>query len=380
MTGEVGLHATPVVARNVVIVGAAHLSGGVPERARRNVKGLRARLRRADRQAAVDLPHHPAARRVRQRHVGEGLVVVHRQRRRVGADQVDEELGIAYLPVELPTGDYYGGHRPGNGLFGESLVAVDLKTGKRKWHYQLVHHGIWDMDIPCAPILLTSPSTAGRSRRVAQPTKQALLYVFDRVTGQADLADRRAAGREGRRAGRVVLADAAVPDASRRRTTARASSIDDLIDFTPELRAEAMKLVSRTTSSGRSSRRRWSARSEGPLGDADLAGDTAAARTGPAARRSRDAHRVRLFASRRRLARAGPAGSGEVRHGVHPGQRAHRRAARREGGLGARQSAGAAAPAAPARGVRRRRRRRRADRAGAAAREAAVRTHHARST
>ena len=53
-----------------------------------------------------------------------------------------------YLPVEMPTGDYYGGHRPGNNLFGESLVAVDLQTGKRKWHYQLVHHGIWDMDIP----------------------------------------------------------------------------------------------------------------------------------------------------------------------------------------------------------------------------------------
>ena len=56
---------------------------------------------------------------------------------------VDEELGIAYLPVELPTGDYYGGHRPGNGLFGESLVAVDLHTGKRKWHFQFVHHGLW---------------------------------------------------------------------------------------------------------------------------------------------------------------------------------------------------------------------------------------------
>jgi len=71
-----------------------------------------------------------------------------------GQISIDEELGMAYLPVELPTGDYFGGHRPGNGLFGESIVAVDLKTGQRKWHYQLVHHGIWDMDIPCAPILV----------------------------------------------------------------------------------------------------------------------------------------------------------------------------------------------------------------------------------
>ena len=120
--------------------------------------------------------------------------------------------GLVYLPVELPTGDYYGGHRPGNGLFGESLVAVDLQTGKRKWHYQLVHHGLWDMDIPCAPILADITVNGRPVKAVAQPTKQAFLYVFDRVNGQADLADRRTAGAEGRRAGRMVFAHAAVSD------------------------------------------------------------------------------------------------------------------------------------------------------------------------
>ncbi len=106
-----------------------------------------------------------------------------------------------------------------------------------------MHHGIWDMDIPCAPIL-TDITINGRAvKAVAQPTKQAYLYVFDRVTGKADLADRRTPGREGRRAGRVVFADAAVSHASRRRTIATASSIDDLIDFTPELRAEAIDIV-----------------------------------------------------------------------------------------------------------------------------------------
>ena len=64
-----------------------------------------------------------------------------------GQISVDEDLNMVYLPVELPTGDY-GGYRPGNGLFGESLVAVDLHTGQRKWHYQLVHHGIWDVRAP----------------------------------------------------------------------------------------------------------------------------------------------------------------------------------------------------------------------------------------
>ena len=101
-----------------------------------------------------------------------------------GQISVDEELGMAYLPVELPTGDYYGGHRPGNNLFGESIVAVDLKTGQRKWHYQLVHHGIWDFDIPCAPILADIVVNGRTVKAVAQPTKQAFLYVFDRVTGK----------------------------------------------------------------------------------------------------------------------------------------------------------------------------------------------------
>jgi quinoprotein glucose dehydrogenase len=101
-----------------------------------------------------------------------------------GQISVDEDLGLVYLPVELPTGDYYGGHRPGNGLFGESLVAVDLQTGKRKWHYQLVHHGLWDMDIPCAPILCDINVNGRTIKAVAQPTKQTFLYVFDRTTGQ----------------------------------------------------------------------------------------------------------------------------------------------------------------------------------------------------
>ena len=94
---------------------------------------------------------------------------------------VDEDLGMAYLPVELPTGDYYGGHRPGNGLFGESVVAVDLQTGQRKWHYQLVHHGLWDMDIPCAPILADISVDGRPVKAIAQITKQGWVYVFDRT-------------------------------------------------------------------------------------------------------------------------------------------------------------------------------------------------------
>src|SRR5712691_7012820 len=90
----------------------------------------------------------------------------------------------SYIPVEMPTGDYYGGHRHGDGLFGESIVAVNLKTGERRWHYQLVHHGIWDMDIPSAPILVDITQNGRVVKAVAQPTKQAFLYVLNRVTGE----------------------------------------------------------------------------------------------------------------------------------------------------------------------------------------------------
>src|SRR6516165_12784667 len=183
ITGEVGLHATPVVAKDVVIVGAAHKSGGVPK-SKTNVKGY---VRGFDVKTGkrlwifhtIPTPNEYGAEtweKASASYTGNTGVW--------GQISVDEELGMVYIPVELPTGDYYGGHRPGNGLFGESLVAVDLHTGQRKWHYQLVHHGIWDMDIPCAPILADITVNGRPIKAVAQPTKQAFLYVFDRTNGK----------------------------------------------------------------------------------------------------------------------------------------------------------------------------------------------------
>ena len=97
---------------------------------------------------------------------------------------VDEEAGLVYLPVEDPASDFYGGHRPGDNLFGDSLVCVDLKTGQRKWHYQIVHHPIWDYDLSSAP-LLADVTIDGQPRKiVALPTKETFLYVFDRITGK----------------------------------------------------------------------------------------------------------------------------------------------------------------------------------------------------
>ena len=243
ITGEVGLHATPIVAKDVVIVGAAHRSGGVPK-SKGNVKGyVRAfDVRTGKRLWIFHTIPKPGEFGIDTwdndswSYTGNAGVW--------GQISVDEDLGMAYLPVELPTGDYYGGHRPGNGLFGETLVAVDLMTGQRKWHYQLVHHGIWDMDIPCAPILADITVNGRVLKAVAQPTKQANLYVFDRVTGQPVWPIEERPVPKGDVPGEWYSPTQPFP--TRPAGYDRQSvSIDDLIDFTPELRAEAEKIVAR---------------------------------------------------------------------------------------------------------------------------------------
>ena len=243
VTGEVGLHATPIVTGDVVIVGAAHRSGGVP-RGKRNVKGY---VRGFDVRTGKRLWIFHTIPLVGEfgHDTWENESWVYTGNAGVWAQMsVDEELGLAYLPVELPTGDYYGGHRPGSGLFGESLVAVDLKTGKRRWHYQLVHHGIWDMDIPCAPILADITVNGRTIKAVAQPTKQSFLYVFDRVTGEPIWPIEERPVPKGDVPGEWYSPTQPVP-ARPAAYDRQGVSIDDLIDFTPELHAEAVKIASR---------------------------------------------------------------------------------------------------------------------------------------
>jgi len=242
VTGEVGLHATPVVAGNTVIVGAAHRSGGVP-RSKTNVKGyVRGFDARTGKRLWIfhTIPKpgefgYNTWEKDSADYTGNAGVW--------GQISVDEELGIAYLPVELPTGDYYGGHRPGNGLFGESIVAVDLKTGQRKWHYQLVHHGIWDMDIPCAPILVDITVNGRVVKAVAQPTKQAFLYVLDRVTGQPIWPIEEKPVEKGAVPGEWYSPTQPFPTKPPAYDL-QGFQLKDLIDFTPTLRAEAEKVAS----------------------------------------------------------------------------------------------------------------------------------------
>jgi len=243
VTGEVGLHAAPTVAKNVVIVGAAHRTGANPK-SRKNVKGY---ARGFDVKTGkrlwifhtIPLPGEYGNETWEQNsweYTGNTGVW--------GQISVDEELGLVYLPVESPTGDYYGGHRPGNGLFGETLVALDLQTGARKWHYQLVHHGIWDMDIPAPPILADITINGQTVKAVAQPTKQATLYVFDRTNGRPIWPIEERPVAKGDVPGEWYSPTQPFPTKPPEYDHTGVS-IDDLIDFTPALREEAIKLVSK---------------------------------------------------------------------------------------------------------------------------------------
>src|SRR5215470_14800820 len=244
VNGEIGLHATPIVAKNVVIIGAAHLPGSSPK-SRQNEKGY---VRGFDVRTGKRLWIFHTIPQLGEfgNDTWEKESWVYTGNAGVWAQMsVDEDLGLVYLPVELPTGDYYGGHRPGAGLFGESIVAVDFTTGKRKWHYQLVHHGIWDMDIPCAPILADIVVNGRALKALAVPTKQGWVYVFDRVTGQPVWPIDEKPVPQSDVPGEKTSPTQPFPPDKLRYARNYLNVPDDLIDFTPALRAEALERLKR---------------------------------------------------------------------------------------------------------------------------------------
>ncbi len=243
VSGEIGLHATPAIGRDAVIIGSAFREGHTP-RTHNNTKGLVQAfdVRTGKRLWTFNTIPRPGEfgneTWEEDSWANNGNVGVWNQM------AVDEELGLVYLPVETPSSDFYGGHRPGNNLFAESLVAVDLKTGTRRWHFQLVHHPIWNMDISSAPIL-EDITVGGRAiKAVSIMGKQAMVYVFDRATGTPvwPIEER-------------AVPQSDVPGETTSRTQpfpVKPPSYDhqgvtpeNVIDFTPELHAEALKLLSR---------------------------------------------------------------------------------------------------------------------------------------
>jgi len=155
----------------------------------------------------------------------------------------DPELGYVYLPFGTPTSDYYGGHRHGDNLFAESLVCLDAATGERVWHFQAVHHGIWDYDFPCAPNLIDITVDGRKIKAVAQVSKQGFTYVFDRVTGEPvwPIHEQEVNSKStvpGEKLSPTQPFPTKPPPFERQGAT-----VDDLIDFTPELRAEALEIA-----------------------------------------------------------------------------------------------------------------------------------------
>ncbi len=158
----------------------------------------------------------------------------------------DEALGRVYLPTTTPTNDWYGGQRKGNNLFAESIVALDARTGKRVWHFQGVHHGLWDYDFPCAPVLVDVTVKGRRVKALAQPSKQAYLYVLDRVSGKPIWPIEERPVPAGDVPGEWYAPTQPMPLNAHGQPFAydqQGVTENDLIDFTPALRAEAVKLL-----------------------------------------------------------------------------------------------------------------------------------------
>ncbi|MGD0436470.1 MAG: PQQ-binding-like beta-propeller repeat protein [Bryobacteraceae bacterium] len=244
VNGEIGLHATPAITKSgVVLVGSAFREGGTPK-THNNTKGM---VLAFDVRTGKKLWQFNTIPRpgefgnetwLKESWATNGNTGVWSQM------AVDEELGLAYLPVETPSSDFYGGHRPGDNLFADSLVCVDLKTGRRKWHFQLVHHSVWNMDIAAAPVLADITVNGRPVKAVLESSKQAFLYAFDRVTGQPIWPIEERPVEKGDVPGEWYSPTQPFPTKPPA-FDYQGVTIDNLIDFTPELRAEALKIVSK---------------------------------------------------------------------------------------------------------------------------------------
>lgn len=242
VTGEIGLHAAPIIANGVIVIGAAHLAGVAPEtkeKPKGHVRGYDART--GERKwifhtiPDADEFGNDSWLNDSWRYTGNAGVW--------GQMTFDEELGYVYLPVETATGDLYGGHRLGDNLFSNSIVALDLETGARIWHYQTIHHDIWDFDLPSAPILVDITVDGRLINALAQPSKQGFLYVLDRATGEPVWPIEERPVPQSDVPGELTSATQPFPTKPPPYDR-QGLGVDDLIDFTPELRRRAEEAIS----------------------------------------------------------------------------------------------------------------------------------------
>ena len=240
-TADIGLNSGPVVGNNTIVVGAAHLPGGAPK-AKENVKGY---VRGFDVRTGKRLwifhtipqPGEPGNETWENDswsytgNAGNWAPIT-----------IDEALNRVYLTIESGTGDYYGGHRPGANLFTDSIVSLDLTTGKRFWYFQMVHHDIWDWDVPNPPILMDITVNGKAIKAVAVPSKQAYLYTFDRVTGEPVWPIVETPVPKGTVPGEYYAPTQPIPTkpAPYDRQGFRE---EDLLDWTPEIKAEALRVL-----------------------------------------------------------------------------------------------------------------------------------------
>jgi quinoprotein glucose dehydrogenase len=243
-TGEAGILATPTVARDVVLVGLA-LGEGLSIPTHNNTKGV---VRAFDVRTGRKLWEFNNIPRPGEFGNDTWLENSWAYNGKIGVwtqMTVDEELGLVYVPAETPASDMYGGHRPGNNLFAESIVCLDLKTGKRKWHFQVVHHPLWNLDMAAAPLLADLTIDGRMVKAVALPTRQSLLFVFDRVTGKPLFPIEERPVPQGDVPGEWYSPTQPFPVKPPAYGRNHLKVPDDLIDFTPELRAEALQLIQR---------------------------------------------------------------------------------------------------------------------------------------
>jgi len=240
-----GLTAPPVIVDDVVVIGAAFPSGGSP----RSMKGPAGNIRGYD---------------IR---TGERLWIFHTipQEGEFGTEtwrnnsneftgnggswatmSADLERGIVYVPVEAATGDMYGGHRPGDNLFSQSLVALDARTGERIWHYQLIHHDIWDYDPPTAPVLADLEVNGQTIPAAIQVTKQGMVYTLNRLTGEPVWPIEERAVPQSTIPGEQSSPTQPFPTKPAP-FERQGLTKEDLLDWTPEIRAEAERILEQYT-------------------------------------------------------------------------------------------------------------------------------------